>query len=573
MDIQFRLREPHSIEDKQHLSSLLERIYGARGITSVKQLDYNLSQLINPNDIINLSDAALFMAEKLTQHKHILIVGDYDADGATATALMVKGLTALGAIKIDFLLPDRVTEGYGLSEGLVKRILLINPHVVITVDTGISSIEGIKTLKQAAIDVVITDHHLPAEQLPEANFIVNPNAYDKSKSENGRCLAGVGVAFYLLLGIRTELRAQGYFKAPKIEPNLALLLDLVALGTVADLVPLDHLNRVLVAQGLNLIKRNQCCDGIKYLFQVSQKNQAQASHQDLGFAIAPKINAAGRIDTMSLGVQCLLANGFEAENLAQQLNDINSQRRELQADMQIDSAQLLDELMTDGQYPRGIVLSHKDWHEGVVGIVASQIKGKTYRPVFVFAHADNGTLKGSGRSIPGIHLRDVLDLIAKRNEGLVIKFGGHAMAAGLSILANRIDDFKHAFDAVLHELYEDDIFLQSRLIDGELSASELSLKTAEELNQAGPWGQLFEEPEFVGTFKVTQQKTLKDKHVKFVLSLSSPNQSYDAIAFFCDEELLNKQFETIKICYRMAINEFRNQRSLQLMISEFISTE
>lgn len=570
MKTQFHQRQAHKIEDNQSLSPLLERIYGARGITSVKQLDYSLQQLINPDDILNLGDAAQFIAEKIKQQDAILIVGDYDADGATSTALLMKGLTSLGAQNIDYVLPDRVTEGYGLSSNLVERVIQLKPNLVITVDTGIASIEGVRVLKENGIDVVVTDHHLPADVLPDANFIVNPNAYDKTKSPHGRYLAGVGVAFYLLLGLRSELRKQCYFSETLKEPNLALLLDLVALGTVADLVPLDHLNRVLVAQGLNLIKKNKCCDGIKNLFAVSNKNQFQANHQDLGFAIGPRINAAGRIDNMALGVQCLLSNGYEAKELAQQLNDINSQRRALQTDMQIDSDELLDDIMTNGAHPKGIVLSHDDWHEGVVGIVASQIKMKTYRPVFVFAIANNGTLKGSGRSIAGIHLRDVLDLIDKRNAGLIIKFGGHAMAAGLSIKAAHLNEFQSAFNSILDELYDDKIFNQDHFIDGELSHQELSIQTAEELDQAGPWGQLFEEPEFIGTFKVIQQRILKEQHIKLVLSPLDSNNSLDAISFFCDEALLKTQLDTIKICYKMSINEFRNQRSLQLMISEFI---
>lgn len=570
MKTNFQLRSTSKIDDKGSLSPLLERLYSSRGITSIEQIDYRLKKLINPKDIYQLTEAAYFLSEKIKQQKHVLIIGDYDADGATSTALVLKGLTLLGLKKIDFILPDRMTEGYGLSVGLVERVLRIKPEVVITVDTGISSIEGIATLIKAGIEVLVTDHHLPAATLPNANFILNPNAYKKDQSPNGRCLAGVGVAFYLLMAVRTQLRQADYFGDALKEPNLALLLDLVALGTVADLVPLDYLNRILVAQGLSLIQQNKCCDGIRALFQVSRKNQAQANQQDLGFAIAPKINAAGRIDNMSLGVQCLLASGAEANALAEQLNDINSQRRALQTDMQIDSDDILNKLIQEGEYPKGLVLSRQDWHEGVVGIVASQIKGKTNRPVFVFAHANNNMLKGSGRSITGIHLRDVLDLMDKRNDGLIMKFGGHAMAAGLSIHANRLDDFKQSFNSVLNEQYDNAVFLQNRFVDGELTAGDLNLETAEAINQAGPWGQLFEEPEFIGTFQVLQFKILKQQHIKFVLSFDNSEQSYDAIAFFCDEDMLKKQFNAITICYKLAINEFKNQRSLQLMISEFI---
>ncbi len=580
MSTQFRVRSVSTIDDNKDLSPLLERLYGARGIESVNQLDYSLKQLLNPKDIYGLSDCAVFIAEKIINQSKILIVGDYDADGATSTALLVKGLSLLGLKQIDYVLPDRMTEGYGLSEGLVNRVLKLNPDIIITVDTGISSLEGVKRLREADIDVVVTDHHLPAESLPDANFIVNPNAYNKQISPKGRCLAGVGVAFYLLLAIRSELRHKNHFSDAKTEPNLATLLDYVALGTVADLVPLDHLNRVLVSQGLSLIQQDRCCEGIKQLFLVSSKNQNTANHQDLGFAIGPRINAAGRIDNMALGVQCLLSSGTDAKHLAMQLDDINKQRRALQTDMQIDSDSLLAQLLGEDGYPKGVVLCHKDWHEGVVGIVASQIKAKTYRPCFVFAYSEGETpketmLKGSGRSIPGIHLRDVLDLIDKRNKGLIIKFGGHAMAAGLSINAHQLDQFQQALVLVLDELYTDDVFLQSRLTDGELEHQQLSLETADTLNNAGPWGQCFEEPEFVGTFKVIQQRALKQQHLKLVLSSSTEpdTQTVDAIAFFCDESLLNGQLDSITICYKLSINEFRGNRSLQLMVNEFIDTQ
>ncbi len=570
MDKQFQVRSTQKINGPHHLTPLLERIYAARGVTSIKQLDYGLMQLIDPDDILHVRATAAFLAECIQQQKYIVIVGDYDADGATSTALMVKGLKALGCTFVDYVLPDRVREGYGLSASLVRRVLDLRPDVVITVDTGISSHDGINTLKNAAIDVVITDHHLPADQLPQADFIVNPNAFDKARSPHGRCLAGVGVAFYVVLSIRTQLRSQNYFSNACKEPNLALLLDLVALGTIADLVPLDHLNRVLVAQGLQLIQHNKCCDGISSLFKVSHKKQQQASHHDLAYAIAPRINAAGRIDNMALGVQCLLATGQEADTLAGQLNDINMQRRALQAEIQIDTDVLLSDLVRQGGYPKGIVLCNKAWHEGVVGIVASKIKVKTHRPVIVFAYADNGQLKGSGRSIEGIHLRDVLDLIDKRHKGLVIKFGGHAMAAGLSIAAEHLTDFQHAFNNVLSTWYDDTIFTQNRLTDGLLNVDELTLETAEILHQAGPWGQLFEEPEFMGTFEVVQQKVLKEQHLKFVLKPKDATTTLDAIAFFCDEAIINTRFEQVHICYTMSINEFREQRSLQLIIQDFM---
>ncbi|MBL7004853.1 MAG: single-stranded-DNA-specific exonuclease RecJ, partial [Gammaproteobacteria bacterium] len=488
MSIKYKVRDYFKIKGNHQLSPLLERLYSARGISKVEQVDYSLKQLLNPNDIYQLSDCARFLASHIVKQSKFLIVGDYDADGATSTALMIKGLTQLGVQQIDFVLPDRLTEGYGLSSSLVNRILQQQADVVITVDTGIASLDGVDTLKTAGIDVIVTDHHLAADTLPNADYIINPNAYSKAVAPLGRCLAGVGIAFYVLLALRAELRQRSYFTQTQIEPNLALLLDFVALGTVADLVPLDHLNRILVAQGLSLMQQNKCSDGVRALFQVSNKVLSQASHQHLGFNIAPRLNAAGRLEDMSLGVQCLLASSQQAISLANQLDSINNQRRSLQSDMKIDSESLLDGLLNNGEYPLGIVLSHKDWHEGVVGIVASQIKEKTYRPVFIFAHAESGELKGSGRSIAGIHLRDVLDQIDKQNSALINKFGGHAMAAGLTIDETKLEAFNQVFQQVLKQSINPQLFLQQRITDGELLPSELNLETAEELDKAGPWG-------------------------------------------------------------------------------------
>lgn len=568
MTLSYKQRSYNNTLDDLSLDPLLQRIYGARGVESSNELQYDLKQLINPNEIYGLKEAADYLSEQIKKQATILIVGDYDADGATSTALMIKGLSALGVNHIDFILPDRVSEGYGLSEGLVNRILQHKPDLVITVDTGISSLKGIDTLKKNKIKVIVTDHHLPADSLPKADFIINPNAYDKSKSPSGRCLAGVGVAFYTLMAVRVSLREQNYFTDAHPEPNLAHLLDLVALGTVADLVPLDYLNRILVAQGLKLIRQQKCCEGISQLFSVSNKNQTQASHQDLGFAIAPKINAAGRIDDMALGVACLLSSGSESEHLASQLNDINSQRRSLQNDIQLDTEELLKSLNYD-DLPKGLVLSDKDWHEGVVGIVASRIKAKTNRPVFIFAHAEDGSLKGSGRSIPGIHLRDALDLIDKQNDGLIIKFGGHAMAAGLSISVDKIDLFESVFNQLLDNQYDDELFKQLILIDGELSKEQLNLETAELIHHAGPWGQCFEEPVFFGRFNVIQKRILKEQHIKFVLGTDNSNQTYDAIAFSCEEDQLKSDYDTVTIIYKLSINEFRHQRNMQLIISSF----
>lgn len=567
---QFTIRESYSFDSLSTLNPLLQRIYSAREINHLNQLDYSLSQLINPNLIYGLKEAADKVIEHHFKNSKILIVGDYDADGATSTALLIKGLNQLGLNNLSYILPDRVNEGYGLSEGIVIRILKEDPDLLITVDTGISSIQGIDTLRENNIEVLVTDHHLPADELPNA-IILNPNAYSKELSLNGRNLAGVGVAFYLLLMMRSKLRSQSYFSKTIIEPNLALLLDLVALGTVADLVPLDHLNRVLVSQGIMLMQKQHCCLGIQKLFEVSGKDIKQACSTDLAFSIAPKINAAGRLENMALGVECLLSESSQVNHYALQLDDINQQRRSLQTDIEVDCEVLIHQLLQQQELPKGLVLMEEDWHEGVVGIVASKIKAKFYRPVFVFAKAADGSLKGSGRSIQGVHLRDVLDLMDKQNPQIIIKFGGHAMAAGLSINESQYSHFKNVFDKTLDDLYEDALFKQNYLTDGYLDSPEINLDNALLLQNSGPWGQKFDEPEFVGEFKVIQQKTLKQQHLKFVLQLEGSHlDTVDAIAFYCDENQLSNNYDLIKIIFRLNVNCFRGQQSVQLLINKIL---
>lgn len=434
------------------VSPLLARLYAARGITSAKELETSLGNLIPPEQLTNSGKMAKLLADAIAAKKSILVVGDYDADGATATAVAVKGLKTFGA-NVDFLVPNRFEYGYGLTPEIVQLAATLNPDTIVTVDNGIASVDGVAAANALGIQVLITDHHLPADTTPEAACIVNPNQHGCTfPSKN---LAGVGVMFYVLLALRAELRVRGVF-AEKQEPNLTELLDLVALGTVADLVKLDANNRILVEQGLRRIRVGACCDGITALLRVAGRDFKQVNAQDLGFYIGPRLNAAGRLDDMRLGIQCLLAeNMSEAQEIAQTLHQLNLERRNIEADMQDGALASLDNIQVENQF--SISLYEPGWHQGVVGILASRIKEKFHRPTIAFAEAGEGQdsnkiLKGSGRSIAGLHLRDALDLVTKRNPNLILKFGGHAMAAGLSIRQIDFLAFRQAFEATVSEL-------------------------------------------------------------------------------------------------------------------------
>lgn len=549
---------------------LLAQLYAIRGVADEAQLNNDLNRLNPPDTFKNLRTAAALVAESIERGERILIVGDFDADGATSCALSVLALRAMGA-HVDFLVPNRFEYGYGLTPEIVAVAAQSNPDLIITVDNGISSIDGVAAAAAAGIRVLITDHHLPGRELPVAAAIVNPNQQGcEFPSKN---LAGVGVIFYVLSALRNELRQRGWFARRNIpEPNMADYLDLVALGTVADVVPLDHNNRILVQQGLRRIRAGRTRPGIVALLEVAKRGAARLVATDLAFALGPRLNAAGRLDDMTLGIQCLLTDDpYRAREIAAQLDELNRDRKAIEADMQREAMAALEsiQLDADATLPWGVCLYRADWHQGVIGILASRIKDRYHRPAIVFADADDGvTIKGSARSIPGLHIRDALDLVAAQNPGLLSKFGGHAMAAGLSLARERFADFERAFDAVVRAQLSEEQLTAVLWSDGELPPAEMTLATAARLREGGPWGQHFPEPLFDGEFLLLQQKLLGGKHLKMVLAHpSAPQQALDAIAFSVDPRAWpNPAAARVRIAYRLDVNEWRGVETVQLLV-------
>lgn len=556
-------------EFDESLPLLLRRIYAARGVTSMDALEKGLEQLISYENLLNIHKAAAFLHEALSAQKNILVVGDFDTDGATSTALMVSALRTFGGKNIQYLVPNRFEYGYGLSPEIVEVAAQRNPHIIITVDNGISSIEGVQRAKELGIKVLVTDHHLAGNELPEAEVIVNPN--QPHCTFPSKALAGVGVAFYVLLALRSYLREKNWFSDNAIaEPNMGEFLDLVAVGTVADVVPLDHVNRILVHQGLKRIRLGRMRPGIRALLEVSGRSCVNLVASDLGFAVAPRLNAAGRLDDMSLGVELLLSQDAErAKTLAVQLNELNLERRVIEADMQQQAFSALDKLhLEDGKIlARGLCLYDPQWHQGVIGILASRIKDKFHRPVIAFAKSDDQYIKGSARSIQGLHIRDVLDAIATKNPSLILRFGGHAMAAGLTLLEENFNAFSKAFnEEVSAQLREEDL-LRTLYSDGELDLNEYCINTAELLRDAGPWGQAFPEPLFDGEFRILEQRLVGAKHLKMSLGMEGSLMVMDAIAFNVDlNEWPSHRCEHIRAAYRLDINEYRGKRTIQLVI-------
>lgn len=553
----------------QSIHPLLRRVYSARGVKDQRELQYQLAQLLKPN-FKGLQDAVSILADAVVAGAKIMIVGDFDADGATSSALAVLALRAMGLNNVDFLVPNRFEYGYGLTPEIVAVAAAQEPDVIITVDNGISSIEGVRAARELGIAVIVTDHHLPGSELPEADAIVNPNQPGcEFPSKN---LAGVGVIFYVMNALRAELRQLGWFAESGIsEPNMASFLDLVALGTVADVVPLDHNNRILVAQGLQRIRAGVARPGIKALLEIAGKQANKVVASDFGFALGPRLNAAGRLDDMSLGIQCLLCESEAlAREMAIQMDDLNKDRKAIETGMQQEAMAMLQKVLSaDAEsLPWGVCLFDDTWHQGVIGILASRIKDKYHRPTIVFADAGDGQIKGSARSIQGFHIRDALDAIAARHPHLLQKFGGHAMAAGMSIAQEHFSEFSKAFDdEVRRQLSLSDLSAQV-MSDGALDASEFNLLLAQELREAGPWGQHFPEPSFDGEFILIQQKLVGEKHLKMTLATDeSGQQLVDAIAFNIDPRSWpNLNAKKIKMAYRLDINEFRGNKSLQLMV-------
>jgi single-stranded-DNA-specific exonuclease len=533
---------------------VLARIFAARGINSGAQLEYSLSGLIPPARLKNVEMMAAILAEAIVQQKRLLIVADYDTDGATACAVCVRGLRMMGA-RVEYLVPNRFEYGYGLTPEIVALAAQQSPDIIITVDNGIASVEGVHAAGQLGIQVLVTDHHLPGDELPAAACIINPN--QPGCLFPSKHLAGVGVAFYLLLALRAEMRIRGAFLALP-EPNLTELLDLVALGTVADLVRLDDNNRILVEQGLRRIRAGKACPGIEALLRVAGRDPRRAGAQDFGFSVAPRLNAAGRLQDMSLGIACLLAeNGAEAMRLAQQLDTLNRERRDIEAQMHESALIELEGLETGDCY--SLSLFQPEWHQGVIGILASRIKERFHRPVIAFAQAGDGTLKGSGRSIAGLHLRDALDLVSKRHPDLLLRFGGHAMAAGLAIAQGNFQRFSDAFETVVRSLLTPADLESLIETDGSLAAGEFDLALAESL-ESQVWGQGFAPPEFDDEFRVVEQRIVGERHLK--LRLEKNGRRFEAILFNSTGQMP----AVIRAVYRLQVNEYNGNRTAQLVL-------
>lgn len=544
------------------LPPLMSRLFAARGISDVAQVASNLGGLLPPQSLTNNQAMAKLLADAIAENKKLLVIGDYDADGATATAVAVKGLRLFGA-NVSFLVPNRFEYGYGLTPEIVALAATQKPDTIITVDNGIASVDGVNAANALGIQVLITDHHLPGQETPQAACIINPNQHGCTFASKN--LAGVGVMFYALLALRAEMRERGAY-AGAAEPNLTELLDLVALGTVADLVKLDENNRILVEQGLRRIRAGACSHGITAVLRIAGREPSKASAQDLGFYVGPRLNAAGRLDDMTLGIQCLLAGSeVEATVIAQQLHALNLQRRSIEADMQ-DSANIsLDDLQLENQY--SISIYQPDWHQGVIGILASRIKERHHRPVIAFADAGDGLIKGSGRSITGLHLRDALDLLSKHQPNLILKFGGHAMAAGLTIRGDDFELFKHGFEAVVRSLITEADLESVLEVDGSLNSEEMTFQTAQILeNQV--WGQGFAPPLFYDEFEVLNQRLLGEKHLKLTLkpvaAQASPMRSgmlaIDAI-YFNQTDFLSERIQAI---YQLQTNSYNGAQKVQL---------
>lgn len=516
-----------------------------------------------------MDQAVALLVQAVCEQRKVLILGDFDADGATSSALAVLALRAMGLGAVEYLVPNRFDYGYGLTTEIAEVAKTFDPWLIVTVDNGISSIEGARAVKTSGIHLLITDHHLPAEDTPEADAIVNPN--QRGCPFASKNLAGVGVIFYVLSCLRTALQNAGWFERTGITaPPMGEFLDIVALGTVADVVPLDANNRLLVAQGLARIRAGRCRPGIIALLQVAGRNHQRVAAQDMGFFVGPRLNAAGRLDDMSLGIRCLLASDMsEALGLAQQLDDFNRDRRQIEAGMQKEAEVFLVEMQDAANDPWGVSLFHPQWHQGVIGILASRVKDKLHRPVITFADAGDGLIKGSGRSIQGLHLRDALDRVAVLNPGLIKKFGGHAMAAGLTLARDDFERFAECFDQVCRQLLSEADLQAVLLTDGELLPSELNLETAILLANAGPFGQQFPEPKFEGEFLLRQSRIVGNKHLKMAVSpMHTPTLQLDAIAFNVDlSKWPDATVEQVRLVYQLDVNEFRGQQSAQLLVN------
>lgn len=557
--------------DDSHLPTslppFLKQLYARRGVTET-DCELVLTKLLRPETMKGLSEAAVLIADAMAAEKSILIVGDFDADGATSTSVCMLALKMMGAHKVDYLIPNRFDYGYGLSPEIVAVAYSKSADVLITVDNGISSIEGVAAAKLLGMQVVVTDHHLPGQSLPNADVIVNPN--QPGCEFASKSIAGVGVAFYLMSALRAELRQRNWYQQHHIaEPNLGTLLDIVALGTVADVVSLDANNRILVNAGLQRVRSGRCRVGITALLEVAKRSPEKMVAADFGFAVGPRLNAAGRLDEMALGVETLLCDDImRARRMAAELDGLNQERRELETGMQQEALKSLQQVsLNEDDLPWGIAIFQEDWHQGVIGILASRIKDRYHRPVIAFADAGEGEIKGSARSIKGLHMRDLLERINSLHPGMITKFGGHAMAAGLSLKADTFEQFKHAYDNAVRDILEYEQLTGELLSDGELPTELISLDTALTLRNAGPWGQSFEEPLFDGVFRVVQQRIVGEKHLKLLVETPCGTLMLDGIAFNIDLAIWpDATIQQARIVYKLDVNEFRGNQTVQLMV-------
>ncbi|MCC2617791.1 single-stranded-DNA-specific exonuclease RecJ [Aestuariibacter halophilus] len=558
-------------QDAGHLTSvehpLLRQILANRGVQDNQQLDLSAQQLVHFDRLRGIDVAVELLADAIARQQHIIVIGDFDADGATSVALVMLALTQMGSKKHSYLVPNRFDFGYGLSPEIVDVAAQQGANLIMTVDNGIACHAGVERARQQGIDVIVTDHHLPGDSVPDAAAIVNPN--QPGCEFPSKALAGVGVAFYVMLALRHALKGRDWFSQNSIAvPNLADLLDIVALGTVADVVPLDHNNRVLVYQGLQRIRSGRCRPGIRAMLEVARKSLARIQSSDLGFVLGPRLNAAGRLDDMSLGIECLLSpNEGVAREMAVQLDSLNRERREIESSMQAQAIEQLEQLVLDeSDLPYGMVLYQPDFHQGVIGILAGRIKDRYHRPTIAFAHQDDMTLKGSARSVEGLHIRDVLDEIDRRQPGLMDKFGGHAMAAGLSLPVAHLEAFQTLFNRTVEQWMAGKPLHGQVLSDGELPALDMTLDFAQQLQALGPWGQQFPEPRFDGTFTLLEQRIVGQKHLKMLLK-QPDGKLLDAIAFNVDlSRWPDPTRQQARMAYKLDINEFRGRISVQLLV-------
>ncbi|MBH2889082.1 single-stranded-DNA-specific exonuclease RecJ [Serratia marcescens] len=571
MSIKTQLRRRPAADDTHlpaSLPPLLRRLYALRGVQAEQELERGVKGMLPWQQLDGIDDAVGRRQQALAAGRRIMVVGDFAADGATSTALTVLALRSMGGAAVDYLVPNRFEDGYGLSPEVGEQAAARGAELIVTVDNGISSHAGVDVAHAKGMQVLVTDHHLPGETLPAAEAIVNPNL--RGCAFPSKSLAGVGVAFYLMLALRARLRDSGWFEQRALAmPNLAELLDLVALGTVAAVVPLDANNRILVYQGLNRIRAGKCRPGIRALLEVANRDARQLAANDLGFALGPRLNAAGRLDDMSIGVALLLSDDIaQARMLANDLDALNQTRREIEQGMQVEALQLCDQLeRTSTELPYGLAMYHPEWHQGVVGILASRIKERFHRPVIAFAPAGDGILKGSGRSVPGLHMRDALERLDMLNPGLMMKFGGHAMAAGLSLEEAKFDEFRQRFGELVGEWLDPAMLEGVIWSDGELAMQELSLTTAELLREGGPWGQAFPEPTFDGKFRILQQRLVGEKHLKLMVEPLGGGPLLDGIAFNVDTTLWpDSSVREVELAYKLDVNEFRGNRNVQLLI-------